>query len=280
MFINEAPNWFNLLPGLHQLTRWTQRYLGRGPGDALEFRFGPFQDTIFSLDHVVSVLLLLVLFALGALRFRNRLRKKAEQALVPPPHISIQNVFEIVIDTILGFMANIMGEKNAKKYLPLIGSLAFFILGSNLLALIPGMEPPTASLKTNLALALSVFVITHYEGVKSQGVKNYLKHFMGPILLFSPLFILIELIGHIARPISLSMRLLGNMFSDHKVATIIFGLVPLLVPLPFLVLGTIVAVIQTFVFCLLTTIYIHMAVSVEGHDDHHLETAHNPNFAH
>jgi F-type H+-transporting ATPase subunit a len=162
-----------------------------------------------------------------------------------------------------------MGEKNGRKYLPLIGTLACFIFFSNLLALIPGFVPPTTTLKTNVALALTVFFITHIEGIRAQGLVNYLKHFAGPLWWLAWIMIPIELIGHLARPLSLSLRLMGNMVSDHKVVGVFFGLVPLLVPVPFLILGAMVVVIQTLVFCLLSMVYINMAVSGHDHDEDH-----------
>ncbi len=274
--------WFHLLPGLHRLTEWAKHYLGREKGDKLEFlTVPPFTDTHFTLIHVLSVVLILVLLTLAAIRFRIGLSKKSTDAIVPSPSVSIGNLFELISEGILGFMTNIMGEKNAKKYLPIIGTLAFFILLSNLMALVPGMDPPTAALKTNLALALSVFILTHYEGVKAQGAKNYLKHFTGPIVYLAPLFIVIEIIGHLARPVSLSIRLMGNMFSDHKIGAVFFGLVPLLIPVPFLVLGLIVAIVQTFVFCLLATVYIQLAISHEGHgDEDHAGQNHHHNEKH
>jgi F-type H+-transporting ATPase subunit a len=158
-----------------------------------------------------------------------------------------------------------MGKKNAQRYLPFVGSLAFFIFFNNALALIPGFAPPTDTLKTNVALALLVFLATHFLGVREHGI-SYFKHFFGPILVLSPLMFLIEVISHIARPVSLSLRLMGNMAADHKVVAIFFGLVPILVPVPFLILGILVVVIQTLVFTLLSMVYISMAVA---HEEHH-----------
>src|ERR1017187_7638835 len=101
-------------------------------------------------------------------------------------------------DMVFGLMEGPMGAKNARKYLPLIGSLFLFILFSNLLSLIPGFLPPTASLKTNVALAVLVFVLTHVFGVATHGLK-YFKHFMGPVWWLAPLMIPIEIVSHIAR---------------------------------------------------------------------------------
>src|ERR1019366_8929012 len=141
------------------------------------------------------------------------------------------------------------------KYLPLIGSLFLFILFSNLLSLIPGFLPPTASLKTNVALAVLVFVLTHVFGVATHGLK-YFKHFMGPLWWLAPLMIPIEIVSHIARPVSLSMRLLGNITADHKVGAVFFALIPILIPTIFLGMGVFVALVQAVVFSLLSTIYI------------------------
>jgi len=157
-----------------------------------------------------------------------------------------------------------MGEHNAQRYLSLIGTLAFFIFFSNVLGLIPGFAPPTATLKTNLAIAGFVFVMTHVLGVREHGIK-YFKHFLGPVLWLSPLMLAIELISHIARPVSLSLRLMGNILADHKVVFSFFTLVPILVPVPFLLLGVLVCVIQTLVFVILTMVYISMAVAHEEH---------------
>lgn len=267
--MGEHNTWFELLPGWVQITKFASKYLGKAPGQYFHFMaVGPFQDTHFTLVHVVVTLLLLCLIAMAALRFRASLRKGEKDEVIPPKKLGVRFIFEGLVEWVLGFMTNIMGEDNAKKYLPLIVGLAVFILGSNLIALIPGFEPPTATLKTNLALALTVFVITHYEGVKTQGIKKYLQHFMGPISWLAPLMFVIELISHIARPVSLSLRLMGNIFADHKVVFIFCGLVPIVVPLPFLLLGTLVAVVQTFVFCLLATTYIQMAVAHTDHNEH------------
>jgi len=157
-----------------------------------------------------------------------------------------------------------MGEKNARKYLPLIGTFAFFIFFSNCLALIPGFIPPTATLKTNVALALTVFVLTHVFGVMENGL-GYFKHFLGPVWYLAWLMLPIEIVSHLARPLSLSLRLLGNIAADHKVVSAFFLLVPVLVPVPFLILGVLVVIVQTLVFCLLSMIYIQGAVAHEEH---------------
>jgi F-type H+-transporting ATPase subunit a len=183
---------------------------------------------------------------------------------VPPPGFGLRNVFEVIADTIYGLMDGILGPQQARRYLPLIGSLFLFILFSNLLSLIPGFLPPTASFKTTVGLAVLVFLVTHISGVAAHGPK-YFKHFLGPWLPLAPLMLPIEIVSHIARPVSLSMRLLGNITADHKVVAVFFALIPFLVPVPFLVMGVLVALIQAFVFSLLSTIYISTAIAHEEH---------------
>ena len=273
--MGEESTWFDYLPGLANLIAWAKQYLGReDPSQGFFFQGGPFVDSHFNLTHVFSALLVLAFVTLGAMSFSSAMRRGGDEAIVPPAKFSLRNLFEVVGDALWNLTRNIMGEENGRKYLPLIGTLACFIFFSNVLALIPGMVPPTSTLKTNVALALTVFVITHIEGIRAQGIVSYLKHFAGPIWWLAWIMIPIEIIGHLARPLSLSMRLMGNMVSDHKVVGVFFFLVPLLVPVPFLILGTMVAVIQTLVFCLLSMVYINMAVATHDHDDDHGHEAH------
>lgn len=174
----------------------------------------------------------------------------------------LQNFMEIVVTGIENLIEETMGPKG-KKYFPLLATLALFILVSNLIALVPGFYPPTANLNTNAALALTVFVMTHVIGFKEHGVA-YLKHFMGPILVLAPLIFIIEIIGHLARPLSLSLRLFGNMYGHEIVLMIFLALVPFLLPVPMMLMGVLIAFIQTFVFTLLAMIYIAGALE-EAH---------------
>ena len=174
----------------------------------------------------------------------------------------MQNFMEVVVTGVENLIEETMGPKG-KAYFPLIATFALFILVSNLIALIPGFYPPTANLNTNGALALTVFAMTHIIGVKEHGI-SYLKHFMGPILVLAPLIFIIEIIGHLARPLSLSLRLFGNMYGHEIVLMIFLALVPFLLPVPMMLMGVLIAFIQTFVFTLLTMIYIAGALE-EAH---------------
>ncbi len=174
----------------------------------------------------------------------------------------MQNFMEAVIDGLDSFIEETMGHKG-KAYFPLIATIALFILVSNLIGLIPGFYPPTANLNTNFAMALTVFAMTHVVGIKEHGFA-YLKHFMGPIIWLAPLIFVIEIISHLSRPLSLSLRLFGNMYGHEIVLMIFLALVPFLLPIPMMLLGVLVAFIQAFVFTLLAMIYIAGALE-EAH---------------
>ena len=204
-------------------------------------------------EHVTYtwfVMLVLILLALATTRGMK---------MVPS---GVQNLMEVFIDSLENFVEETMGPKG-KTYFPLIATIALFILASNLMGLIPGFYPPTANLNTNFAMALTVFVLTHVVGIKEHGF-GYLKHFMGPVLALAPLMFVIEIIGHLARPVSLSLRLFGNMYGHEIVLMIFLALVPFLLPVPMMILGVLVALIQTFVFTLLAMIYIAGALE-EAH---------------
>lgn len=204
-------------------------------------------------EHVTYtwfVMLVLILLALATTRGLK---------MVPS---GAQNLMEAFIDGLENFVEETMGPKG-KAYFPLIATIALFILVSNLMGLVPGFYPPTANLNTNFAMALTVFVMTHAVGIKEHGI-GYLKHFMGPVLALAPLMFIIEVIGHLARPVSLSLRLFGNMYGHEIVLMIFLALVPFLLPVPMMVMGVLVALIQTFVFTLLAMIYIAGAIE-EAH---------------
>ncbi len=165
-----------------------------------------------------------------------------------------QNFMEAIVGGIDNMIEETMG-KEGRAYFPLIATIALFILVCNLIGLVPGLYPPTADLNTNAAMALTVFVLTHVVGFRKHGI-GYLKHFMGPILWLAPLMFVIEIIGHIARPLSLTLRLFGNMYGHEIVLMIFFALVPLFLPIPMMLMGVLIAFIQSFVFMLLAMIYI------------------------
>ncbi len=165
-----------------------------------------------------------------------------------------QNFFELAITGIEEFMIGVTGE-HGRFVFPLIASLGFFILCSNYLGMIPGFFAPTANINTTAACAIIVVVFTHAIGIKFHGAA-YIKHFMGPVWWLTPLIMPIELIGHGARVLSLSIRLFGNVFGEELVLAILFFLAGLfLAPLPMMFLGLFTGFIQAFIFCLLSMMY-------------------------
>lgn len=256
--MGEHSTWFHYLPGYYNFESWASHYLTR------QWRWQLFGDTYFSLTHVVITAFVAVLLIAAAIRYRLGIRASNSKRLVPEEKFGVRNFFELIMDATLSLAEGVMGREKAEQHFPLIGTFVFFILFCNLIGLVPGFVPATDTLKTNAALACTVFLLTHVYGFKAHGIK-YLKHFLGPVWYLAPLMLIIELISHIARPVSLSFRLLGNIFADHKVVSSFFMLVPLLVPLPFMVLGVVVCIVQTLVFSILTMVYIDMASAHEEH---------------
>ena len=198
-------------------------------------------------------------FAMAVLIFFGWLGGKSI-TMVPK---SAQNVFEVLISGLEEFMVTITGDEGRKSF-PLVLTIFLFVLLGNLMGLIPGFYPPTASINTTLACALIAVSWSHVIGIQQHGVK-YIKHFLGPVPAMIPLFLPIELIGHTARVLSLTFRLFGNMMGHELVVGILLTLGGMfLAPLPIMALGTFVALVQAFVFFLLSTMYIAGAIE-EAH---------------
>ncbi|MGE5216482.1 MAG: F0F1 ATP synthase subunit A [Chloroflexota bacterium] len=208
------------------------------------------------------VTILLIFLALVAKRSLSR----AENAVVPDAKLSIRNLAELL----LGFMVNLVDGiigREGRKFVPLFGSFFVYILVANLIGLVPGFSPPTSDMNTTLGLGIVSFLGYNFIGFRTQGV-GYLKHFMGPVVFLAPLFVVLEVVSHLVRPVSLGLRLFGNMFGDHLAVEIFTNLTKVGVPVIFYLLGTLVSLIQAFVFTLLTVIYVAMAVSHGNGEDH------------
>jgi F-type H+-transporting ATPase subunit a len=166
----------------------------------------------------------------------------------------MQNLFELIIGGIEDFMVDVTGEEGRWLF-PLAATVFIYIFSSNLMGIFPGLFPPTANINTTLSCAVVVFFATHFIGIKYHGIK-YIKHFLGPVWWLAPLIFIIEIIGHLARVLSLTFRLFGNMMGHEIVLSILFALAGLfLAPLPIMALGIFVAFVQAFVFFLLSIIY-------------------------
>ena len=198
---------------------------------------------------VYSWVVMIILIVLGFLASKS-------VSLVPT---KVQNVMEIIVSALEEFTIDITGEEGRWLF-PLLATVFLYIFTCNIIGLIPGFYPPTASLNTTLSCALVVVLFTHVIGIKYHGVK-YIKHFLGPVWWMVPLIFPIELIGHLARILSLSFRLMGNMMGHELVAGILFALAGLFfAPLPIMVLGIFVALVQAFVFYLLSVMYFTGAI--------------------
>ncbi|MDP7503401.1 MAG: F0F1 ATP synthase subunit A [Nitrospinota bacterium] len=189
--------------------------------------------------------------------------------------VGSQNVLETLFEGVSTFMSDTLGPEG-KPYFPLIFTLAVYIFLSNVIGILPGFMAPTSNINTNIGCALTVFLATHYIGLKKSGVK-YLEHFTGPILWLAPLMIPIEIISHLARPLSLTLRLFGNITGEELVLGVLMLLcLQIFLPLPwamqmFSIFGSF---IQAFVFVLLTMIYIAGSLEGHDHDEHGEEHAH------
>jgi F-type H+-transporting ATPase subunit a len=209
-------------------------------------------------EHIATALLVALLLVVFALRVRPKLAD-TETALDPDDGVSARNVAEVFVEAISGLTEGVIGH-HFERYVPLLAAFFAFILVANLLGLVPGFVPPTSNFNVTLGLGLVSFVAYNVYGARANGVA-YLKQFIGPVLLLSPLMLVVELFSHSFRPISLGIRLFANMFADHEVVNIFTSLTKVLVPVLFYVLGAFVSVVQAFVFTMLSAIYISLSVS-------------------
>jgi len=205
--------------------------------------------------HYVSYAFLASLILIGvALAIRGSL------ALVPK---GLQNFVEVLVDALLNLAEENIGHKWGKYFFPLIATIGLYILVCNFMGLIPGFTAPTSNINTTASMAVPVFLATHVYGIRVHGVK-YIKHFLGPIVWLAPMMFIIEFIGHLVRPVTLSVRLFGNMIAKHMILFALALLAPVIVPVAILGLGVLVSLIQAFVFVLLTALYLAGAVE-EAH---------------
>ncbi len=176
----------------------------------------------------------------------------------------LQNVMEAYLQGVIAMGTDVIGKKLAKKYLPLVATLGLFIFVSNLMEIIPGFEPPSGNINMTLTLAVIVFLYYNYEGIKKNGVVHYFAHFMGPVPILAPLMFPIEIVSHLSRIISLSFRLFGNIKGDDLFVAVLLMLAPWVAPLPGFALMSFSAILQTFIFMILTYVYLAGAVTVSG----------------
>jgi F-type H+-transporting ATPase subunit a len=218
---------------------------------------------------VALLILVLVLLARPAL-VASKSNEPSAQAILPQTTLTLRTFFEVWIGYWYGLMKDMMGPRRAKRYFPLVGSLSLFILFSNVLGLIPGFTPPTSNWNVTMGCAAVVFVMFNYYGFKEGGLA-YVKHLFGPWLgwAYVPvnlLLFVVETFSLFIRPMTLSIRLMLNMAVDHLLVTIMLGMVAVFLPVPVLILSTLVCIVQVMVFCILTSIYITLATEHDEHD--------------
>ncbi len=190
------------------------------------------------------------------------LAKAATKSLQIVPK-GVQNVMEAYLEGVIAMGKDVIGEKNARKYLPLVATIGIFIFLANVIGIFPGFESPSGNLNFTLALALVVFIYYNFEGIREHGVGHYFAHFMGPVKWLAPLMFPIEIVSHLSRIISLSFRLFGNIKGDDLFLAVILMLVPFIAPLPAFALLTFSALLQTFIFMILTYVYLAGAVTLQ-----------------
>ncbi len=259
-----------MFPALRQnMSVFGESFLGHQPVDA------------HGAEPLVASIFVMLLVLLLALIVRPALANQ-DSAVIPETKLTLRTFFEVWIGYWYGLMKDMMGPKRAKRYFPLVGSLSVFIVFSNFLGLIPGFTPPTSNWNVTLGCAALVFVMFNYYGLKEGGL-GYLKHLFGPWLgwPFVPvnlLLFVVETFSLFIRPLTLSIRLMLNMAVDHLLVTIMLGMVALFLPVPVLILSTLICIVQVLVFCLLTSIYITLATE---HDEHEADAkSHGSGAAH
>jgi len=228
-------------------------------GDRLFTFFGAFlghSQAAILVSHTLLTVLVVLLVAVVATQGMK---------LVPR---GLQNVMETYLEGVINMGAGVFGEERARRYLPLIATIGLVVFVSNMMGIIPGFESPTSNINMTLALALIVFIYYNFEGIRHQGFVHYFAHFMGPVKILAPLMFPIEIISHVSRIISLSFRLMGNVKGDDMFLAVLLMLVPWIVPLPAFFLLFFFGILQTFIFMILTYVYLAGAVMMEEENKH------------
>ena len=211
--------------------------------------------------HVVTLAVsTALLFGLAGL-LRWAMGHQGKKALIPCGRPSLLAFFDLLMGFIRNLSQDVIGEKG-KPFVPFFAFLFTFILVNNWIGMLPGMNSATENINTGFAMGITVFLIYNYIGLRKHGLA-YLKHLMGPVLLLAPIMFTIELISHIVRPFSLSIRLSKVLMGDHMVVQVFLDLVPLILPIPFYLLGIFICFIQAYVFTMLSMVYVTMAQATE-----------------
>ncbi|MBS1791153.1 MAG: F0F1 ATP synthase subunit A [Acidobacteria bacterium] len=209
----------------------------------------PTQIVMFAIVVFVAVVVLWIL--------RGKLSTEAPT--------SRQQTFEVAVEAVRGFLADLVGP-GAMKHFPVVMTFAILILLSNLLGMIPDMISPTANFNVTLALAITSFLYYNYIGIRNNGVLGHLKHFLGPVPWLAFLMFPIEIVSNLARILSLSIRLFGNIYGEEQVSGAISGMVQWGLPILLMPLGLLTFILQTFIFILLSMVYLGEVSHHDGHE--------------
>ena len=216
--------------------------------------------------HTATATLVIAALLVWALVALRQLRAAADP-VVPDATLTARNSLEIFVEWFIGFIEGILGRKG-RRYVHVYGTFFLFILAANLVGLLPGFSPPTSDFNITFALGVTSFLVYNYYGVRAKGL-GYLKHFLGPIWWLAFLMLPLELIDNFVRPVSLALRLFGNMTGDHMVLGIFTDLTKVGVPVIFYALGAFVSLIQAFVFTILSLVYLSLALAEHGEHEEH-----------
>jgi len=198
---------------------------------------------------ITSVVLLFVGFA------GRKALGKGDEAVTPAGKFSLRGILELITEFVTNLVDTVIGE-HGRHFVPMFTAVFFFIFMNNLVGVIPGMTPATENINTTFAMGFFMFLTYNFLGIKENGIINYLKHFMGPVVFLAPLMFVIELVSHMVRPFSLGLRLANVMMGDHTVVGVFLDLIPIGAPIPFYMMGLFVAFVQAFVFTLLSMVYV------------------------
>lgn len=273
MDMPHPPNWLEYVPGYEAMSHWLE-----------SFGYGWLNQSHVHVQHVAAILLVSAVILVFSVFARQGL-EASKGEILPDETLTARNAMELVIETLLGIMQNTMSREAAVRHFWIVMPMAMFILFSNLMGLIPGFLPPTENLNTTFACGTIIFIYYNTYALLRLG-SGHLVHMANPVgeswgWFLAPIFFPIEIISHCVRPVSLSIRLFCNIAGDHLILSVFislaaaaFGGLPLFLPIPFLGLGLFVALVQTFVFTLLSCVYIgEVEHIIEEHEAHHPEHA-------
>jgi F-type H+-transporting ATPase subunit a len=230
VLLGEPPHWWQAAMGVHEAGTWLP-------------------------DHVIMAFT--VVLVIGVVLVAARRSYSVERPRVP------QQILELLLGGLRNMSEDVIGHGMGRPFVPFLAALTFFIFVANFFGLMFFFQPPTANPSTTFALSITAFLFYNIIGIMRQGPIGYAKHFVGPVWWLAPLLVPVELISHLARVLSLALRLFGNIFGEHTAAAIFFALVPFAIPWAMMALGVVGATIQTFIFVMLTAVYISGAVAHE-----------------